>query len=94
MAPFFVSRKRALKLQRKENHYYAGDKRQQKETITGQASDGFGEGFEQRAIQTPDGEVYAHLWSPDDSWSIQTEQELFGPRLDRYEEQKGGIALG
>ena len=71
-----------------------GELEKLKETITGQASDGFGEGFEQRAIQTPDGEVYAHLWSPDDSWSIQTEQELFGPRLDRYEEQKGGIALG
>ena len=71
-----------------------GELEKLKETISGQASDGFGEGFEQRAIQAPDGEIYAHLWSSDDSWSIQTEQELFGPRLDRYEEQKGGIALG
>ncbi|WP_368179118.1 hypothetical protein, partial [Anaerotruncus colihominis] len=28
LAPFFIFRKRALKLQRRENHYYAGDKRQ------------------------------------------------------------------
>ena len=55
---------------------------------------GFGEGFEQRANQAPDGEIYAHPWSPDGDWSIQTEQELFGSRLDRYEEQKGGSTLG
>lgn len=71
-----------------------GELEKLKETISGQASDGFGEGFEQRAIQALDGEIYAHLWSPDSDWSIRTEQELFGPRLDRYEEQKGGIALG
>lgn len=52
-----------------------------KETVSGQASDGFGEGFEQREIKTPDGEIFAHLWSSDDSWSIQTEAELFTPKL-------------
>lgn len=50
-----------------------------KDNVTGQASDGFGEGFEQRDIYTPDGNViYAHLWSSNDDWYIQTEQELFG----------------
>lgn len=49
-----------------------------KDNITGQAADGFGEGFEQRDIYTPDGDmIYAHLWSSRD-WNIQTEQELFG----------------
>lgn len=49
-----------------------------KDNITGQAADGFGEGFEQRDIYTPDGDmIYAHLWSSRD-WHIQTEQELFG----------------
>ena len=49
-----------------------------KEYVTGQASDGFGEGFEQRSLELPDGqEGYAHLWQ-DHNWDIQTEDERFG----------------
>ena len=52
-----------------------------KEYVSGQASDGFGEGFEQREISVPDGhEIYAHLWQWE-NWSIQTEQECFAPKL-------------
>ena len=52
-----------------------------KEYVAGQAADGFGEGFEQRGIATPDCiALYAHLWQWGD-WYIKTEQELDGPKL-------------
>ena len=46
------------------------------EYITGQASDGWGECFEQREIRIDDGVLNVHLWN-NGNWTIQTEEEKF-----------------
>jgi hypothetical protein len=50
-----------------------------KQHTIGQFSDGFGESAEQREIKIGDCELYVSLWRNSD-WSLQTEEELFGPR--------------
>ena len=58
-----------------------------KGNISGQASDGFGEGFEQRPIKTPGGEIYVSLWSSEKGWNIMTQDEL------EQSQQMGGMRL-
>ncbi|MEN6315637.1 MAG: hypothetical protein ABFD25_15495 [Clostridiaceae bacterium] len=43
--------------------------------VTGQNSDGYGEGFEQRPIKTPDGEIYVSFWNHE-NYSLKLEQEM------------------
>ena len=53
-----------------------------KEYVTGQVADGWGEHLEQQKIDIGGGaELYVHLWQIGKEWSIQTEQERFGPKL-------------
>ena len=49
-----------------------------KDYWSGQESDGWGEGFEQRSIQIPEGELYVSFWNPSDSFFITTEEKLKG----------------
>lgn len=67
--------------------------------------DGVGECFEQHAIKFGEVEMYAHLWNCNNSWSIQTEQELFSavfgcnvpgadPKVYEQAPQMGGMTLG
>ena len=60
-----------------------------KEYIAGQASDGWGESFEQQEIECDGGELYVHLWSWDKDWEIKTEKECFGQKM-----AQGGMKLG
>lgn len=52
------------------------------EYISGQASDGWGEGFEQRDISVDEGAINVHLWGAD-NWCLLTEEERFDPDLTR-----------
>lgn len=47
-----------------------------KDFITGQNSDGLGEGFEQREIKIPDGFIYVSFWTWGDDYYIYTEEEF------------------
>lgn len=44
--------------------------------VVGQNADGYGEGFEQRPIKTPDGEIYVSFWDSGKNYSVKPEQEF------------------
>ena len=54
--------------------------------ILGQCSDGLGEGFEQRAIETDEGDLYVSYWNSSDNYFLCTEDEL-----DEYLEPHQGM---
>ena len=47
-----------------------------REEILGQCSDGLGEGFEQRPIETDEGDLYVSYWNSSDNYFLCTEDEL------------------
>ena len=60
-----------------------------KDGISGQNSDGFGEGFEQREISTDEGDLYVSFWHSGDDYFIHTQEEM-----DEYINQGQGLKMG
>ncbi len=58
-----------------------------KEYASGQYSDGYGEGFEQRERKTEYGDLYVHFWHSGEDYSILTEQELKGLQIERQQQK-------
>ena len=58
--------------------------------VCGQNSDGYGEGFEQRPIKTPDGEIYVSFWDSGD-YSMKLEQQM---KNDSPDSGYGGLVMG
>ena len=58
--------------------------------LTGQCSDGLGEGFEQQPIDTMDGELFVSFWNSGDDYAMMTENE-FDVYLQQNEMQMGGM---
>ena len=52
----------------------------------GQASDGLGEGLEQRPIETEDGDLYVSMWNSGDDYFMYDEDEM-----NEYLAQQGGM---
>lgn len=55
-----------------------------------QESDGWGEGFEQREINTEEGDIYVRFWNSSDDFFIKTETELKQRRTQDFGMQMGG----
>ena len=62
-----------------------------KEYITGQYSDGWGEGFEQRPRACAEGDLYVHFWQSE-GFYIRTESEMAQRTRQQQRHQKGGGA--
>lgn len=58
--------------------------------LSGQCSDGLGEGFEQQPIDTMDGELFVSFWNSGDDYAMMTESE-FDEFLQQNEMQMGGM---
>ena len=58
--------------------------------ISGQNSDGWGEGFEQQPIETEDGELFVSFWNSGDDYAIMTQDEL-DEYIDRQDVGMGGM---
>lgn len=55
-----------------------------KDYITGQFSDGWGESFEQQAIQVDGNQIYVHFWNSEE-YFIKTEEEMMSEQEQEFE---------
>jgi hypothetical protein len=62
------------------------EKEEIRDFCTGQASDGFGEGLEQRPFKSDDGELYISFWDSDEDWFMLDD--------DEFERHLGGQFMG
>ena len=60
---------------------------------SGQASDGWGEGFEQRPIRTEEGDLYVSFWNSGSDYFITTEEKLKDASLRHSDVGRGGIGM-
>ena len=70
--------------------FTAEEKEKVREWVRGQNSDGFGEGLEQRPIETEDGDLYVSMWNSGDDYFIHDDNEM-----NEYlsQQQSGGMRL-
>ena len=52
------------------------EKEELRKWIVGQCSDGIGEGFEQRPVETSDGELFISFWDSDEDWFLLDDEEF------------------
>lgn len=62
-----------------------------KEWISGQNSDGLGEGFEQRAIETEEGDLYVSFWNSGDGYFVYSQDEMDAYIRQQHEMRMGGM---
>ena len=73
-----------------KEHLTAEETENLREWITGQCSDGLGEGFEQQPIDTEDGKLYVSFWHSGEDYAMMTEDE-FEDYLQNTEMTIGGM---
>lgn len=62
-----------------------------KEWISGQNSDGLGEGVEQRAIETEEGDLYVSFWNSGDGYFVYSQDEMDAYIRQQHEMRMGGM---
>lgn len=59
--------------------------------ITGQNSDGLGEGFEQRAIEVEEGDLYVSFWNSGDGYFVYSQEEMDDYIHEQHQIWMGGM---